>query len=214
MKSRVLVLGFFGEGVRDYGFLLPVVQRTLQKQLPLYDILPIKLDYVDSTGLGDAEKLRRVAEETTGFGIVVYHLDADAPNTKKATQRFDRSYRQLLKDDGKVNTDIVPVIPVRMTDAWLLVDFEAFRQTVGTRLDPEALGFKRRPREVEAIRNPKKVFEDAVKKARPGRRRAIPIEDVYLPLAERISLELLEKVPAYKEFKEQLTSMLKTLHYV
>jgi hypothetical protein len=205
-----LAVGFYGEGPREYGFLLPIVERSLQELLPHVDILMIPLDYVDVLGLDQVDKIVRVAEETYGYGLVVFHLDADAPDTEKAyLERFEPGYDEIHHSaaNSNLNTDLVPVIPVRMTDAWMLVDFEAFREVVGTKLNAGELGFKERPHQVESIQSPKAVFADAVRRARPRRRRAIRLDSVYRPLALRISLDKLRQVPAYQVFLDRLRNV-------
>jgi hypothetical protein len=167
----------------------------------------IPLDYIDVSVSSQVDKMARVAEETYGYGLVVFHLDADAPNTEKAyLERFEPGYDEIHRSaaNSNLNTDLVPVIPVRMTDAWMLVDFEAFREVVGTRRSADELNFTRRPHQVESIQNPKAVFVDAVRKARPGRRGVIRLDSVYRPLALRINLDKLRQVPAYQEFLDRL----------
>ena len=207
-----LLFGFYGEGTRDYGFTKPVVERTLEQLLPHIDIL--SQDIMVNDPLDQDEIVLEVARRGDGYSLVIFHLDADARTTEQALRdRFAPGYRLVELSVEDVNQDIVPVIPVRMTEAWMLVDFEAFRQTVGTQKTGDELGFPRRPRQVEAIPEPKVVFENAIKNSRPGRRRNIPPDDVYIPLAARVRLDLLEQVPAYQEFKQHLLTTLHALHY-
>lgn len=210
-----LVVGFYGEGRAEYGFLAPIVERTLQEMVPHIDILVYELTYetIDGSGAGQLEKILRVAEETSGYGLVVFHLDADAPSTENAyRERFEPGYRAVLESEHAANTDIVPIIPVRMTEAWMLVDFQAFRGTVGTRLSAEELGFEQRAEQVERIQNPKAVFEHAVRRSRPRRR--IPLHEIYEPLARRTNLERLLGVPAYQEFVNRLSEKLRELPFI
>lgn len=217
MSPTSLVFGFYGEGAAEYGFLFAIVERTLEELLPDADLHGIPFDNIDTSGLSQVERMARVGKEARGYTFVVFHLDADGPNTETAySERFEPGYTQILqdKDSNRVNPDFVPVIPVRNTDAWMLVDFDAFRQAVGTHQGAEELGFKQKPHQVESIPDPKTVFEDAVKNARPGRRKTVALDSVYFPLAQRISLDLLAKVPAYQEFLGRLTDTLKELHYM
>lgn len=209
-----LVVSFYGEGSSDYAFLTPIIQRTLQDILPHVDVLLIELDhhYLKVTGLNQIDKMKRVAEH--GGGIIVFHLDADAPTTHRAyEERFQPGYQRILQHPGGLNISILPVIPVRNTNAWMLVDFGAFQRVVGTHLRPEELGFVSQPHQVESIQDPKTVFRTAVREARP-RRKPIPFDDVFRPLAQQVDLDLLKKVPAFQEFLERLNEMLTHFPYL
>lgn len=214
---KQLLFGFYGEGIRDYGFLMPLMKRVLERLLPHVDILdPVDLP-ISESDLSQIEKMHKVAQAADGFNLVLFGLDADAPNTDKAyKERFEPGYTALLEIDEGVNYDIVPIIPVRMTDAWIIIDFAAFRAVVGTKLDAQTLGFPNKPHEVESIQSPKTVFENAIETARPGRKNRPKINpaDVYRPIAQRLDLNLLEKVPAYQEFEERLIAKLTELHFL
>lgn len=209
---RNLVFGFAGEGVRDYGFLIPLIERVILQLVPQVEILAFDVKSSEPAS-GQPEKMRRIFQEAEGYEFLVFHLDADAPTTQRAyEERFEPGYTAYLNAGGRLS--VVPVIPVRMTDAWFLVDFDAFQATVGGRITAEEVGFPSQPKLVEAIADPKGTFENALKLARPNKRRAIRPDEVYRPLAERIQLDLLARVPAYQEFHTRLIRILTELHFL
>lgn len=213
MSIRTLQYGFYGEGVRDYGFLSPIVQRTLEKLLPYNDVQGINLDYIKHEGT-EKDRIIRIAEHTKGLEFVIYHLDADGPNEDAAFKdRFEPGYKAIAGNPDRYNLNIVPIIPVRMTDAWIIADFELFRAVVGTDLSRKDLGFKSKPREVESILNPKQVFEGAVSAVKKRRRKKIPLNQIYEDIALQMDLGLLQKVPAYQKFLSRLNDKLEDLHY-
>jgi hypothetical protein len=177
------------------------------------DVFSIPID--DVMADTQPERILKVGNRALGYSFVVFHLDADAPTTRQAyEQRFLPGFEQLLhQDDDMVNKHIVPVIPVRMSEAWMLVDFDAFQYVVGTRKSADDLDFPPRPHQVEAIGNPKGVFEAALRNARPGRRRNVAPDDIYKPLADQLRLERLRSVPAYQEFQHNLEETLIELHF-
>jgi hypothetical protein len=217
MKS--LVVGFYGEGNCEYEFLLPLIERILQRLLPSVDILSLP---VTTEAVSQSEKLQRVACQASGYHLVVFHLDADNRDAQKAFEdRFAPGYEALQQlevcaDGQPPNIHIVPMIPIRMTEAWLLADFEAFRSVIGTALSAEDLGFAAHPHQVETIRDPKVVFNKAVQDAsrRRGRRKRIAPSDVYKPLVARLNLELLAKIPAFNLFTGRLHTELKKSGYL
>ncbi len=199
-----LYFGFCGEGVRDYGFLRPIVTKTLQKFLPHVDIFPHDLEPPNGT---QKEKLGWILSQ--GYQLTIIHLDADGRDYEKALEeRFNMVYAL----DEKEAERIVPVVPVKNTDAWMLVDFDAFKKVIGTNATKSDLGFPERPHQVETLPDPKLTFENAVRDARSGRRRKLSPEKVYIPLASKIEIALLEQVPAYQVFQRRLENSLQKLH--
>jgi hypothetical protein len=210
---KQVIFGFYGEGVRDYGFMQAIVRRTIEAQIPTHTILAQPLERL--AGKQD-ERIVAIARQAHGLNFVVLHLDADAPNFQQAyEQRFLPGYQKVQRDTAEdINHEIVPVIPVRVTEAWMLVDFEAFKVITRTQHKSHELGFPAKHAQVEKL-PAKSVFEQAVRDCQSGKkRRPLPLDRIYLPLAEHIKLELLRKVPAYQEFERRLLETLRTLRLV
>jgi hypothetical protein len=204
----VLAVAFYGEGNTDYVFLKRIIQRTLEKMLPHIEILP--LTDIHANGETQQDKMLAAAREAHGYGLLVFHLDADAPDTKRArAERFDPAYAYTVQHRDEVIREIVPVIPVRITEAWMLVDFDAFREITRTKASQQDAKFPGKPHEVESVQNPKSVIQQAVNQAATSRRKRILLKDIYAPLAEQIDLAELEKVPAYRSFRDELLHVLK-----
>lgn len=210
--SKVIVWGFYGEGRRDYGFLMPLVERILTVLLPDDDLLPIALDHLDFDGLSQIEKLKKAAQAAHGYHFLICHIDADGRDGDRARkERFEPGLNEIVQRPDTMNTDLVPLIPIKMTDAWMLIDFEAFAGVVGTHKSPSELGFPDNPAGVERIDDPKALFESAVRSSRP-RRRFLPYHEVYKPLALRIRLERLEPITAYQQFRQHMEATLKKVN--
>jgi len=85
VNPEPLVFGFYGEGVRDYGFLLSLVRRCVGSFVPDQDVQALSFKDVPVGRQSQIEKMRRVAE--AGYQscrFIIFHLDADAPDTKRA----------------------------------------------------------------------------------------------------------------------------------
>jgi hypothetical protein len=112
----LLLVGFYGEGIRDYGFLMPLIDRILSGLLRGavdVDSYAIKLP----PGLNDLEKMKQVMHEARHLHLVVYHLDADGPDEHDSYQRFASAYHQMHEEGFAHNaTSVVPVIPIYMTE--------------------------------------------------------------------------------------------------
>lgn len=207
----MLVFGFCGEGIADYKFTLEVARRTVQDLLPAEDVLPIPIEHIEGT---QEERIIYFAERTNGYHMAFVHLDADGRTRDRAyAERFYPGYQQVQARNAGVNKALVPIIPIKMTEAWMLADFEAFRDITGTRKTADQLSFPSRPHQAETL-DAKQIFESAVRNARPGRRRQLTPKDIYFPLAEVVNLALLRHVPAFKAFESDLKDTLVQLNYV
>lgn len=99
--------------------------------------------------------------------IAVVHRDAD--NVGSAVRRAEISE---AVDSLKYNALVVPVVPIRMTEAWLLLDEAAIRMVAG---NPRGRTHLDLPKchEVESHADPKKLLSECLLKAADvtGRRR-------------------------------------------
>jgi len=110
---------------------------------------------------------------------------------------------------------MIPIIPVQMTEAWMLADHAALCEVIGTHLTAEQMSLAAHPHQVESDPDPKRTLSTAIQKAmaqRPRRRRRIDVRSVYEPLARQIDLMKLGNVPAYGQFVFDLTQALIALH--
>jgi hypothetical protein len=205
-----IMFGFYGEGNTDYAFIKQLVERVIIDLVPDADVLPV-LEY-KSSAQKQIEKIADVAQQAQGLFFLVIHLDADGRNLSRALEeRFDPA-RAAIEGNLQFIQHLVPVVPIKMSEAWMLVDFEAFRKVTHTKLSANALDFPEQPHMVESI-NSKSVFEAAVRNCVKRRTKLEPTL-LHGPLAETINLELLRKVPAYQEFERRLLETLTTLRLV
>ncbi|WP_080042371.1 DUF4276 family protein [[Actinomadura] parvosata] len=99
--------------------------------------------------------------------VVVVHRDADNAGMEARQQEV----REAVKRVGYTNA-CVPVIPIRMTEAWLLLDEQAIRHVAGNPRGRAGLGLPK-VHEVEALSDPKSYLRQCILKAAEvtGRRR-------------------------------------------
>jgi hypothetical protein len=88
-----------------------------------------------SPGRGVADRLSAVLEFDDGFDLVIVHRDAEN----------DSRQRRLIEiEDGvsavREGLSALPIVPIKMTEAWLLVDEEAIRRVAGRPSGTEPLG--------------------------------------------------------------------------
>jgi hypothetical protein len=219
---KQLLLALYAEGHTDERFLPVIVQRTAdhilrQRALTIVDVLePLSLE-ADTAASSREERILSVAKQAAGFHALIVHADADAPTADDALRdRFEPGRQMVEESENDVCRDLLPIIPIRMTEAWMMVDVEAFREVVGTDLRVEELGFPARPHQVEAVQDPKQKLGIALNRifARRRWRKKARLGQYYEPLARHIRLDRLENVPAFQQFTNDLTNVLENLHFV
>lgn len=111
------------------------------------------------------EKLKALRDEGTPFDMVVVHRDADSHDPGA---RIDEVRRALTE----LGIHGCPLVPVHMTEAWLLVDELAIRSAVGRPSGSESLELPKL-HEIERRSDPKAILKSAILTASgtAGRRR-------------------------------------------
>lgn len=224
---KQLVIAFYGEGASDEKFLPPLIQRTVEHLILRHkgyaEVLPpavLNGQKIRSQHRDQVQRLVRAAQEAHGFHLLIIHTDADSSTTDKAyLERIKPGIevvQQLARSQTPVCSAVLPVIPVRMVEAWMLADIDAFQQVVGTNLTSTDLKLPQYPQQVELIQAPKAILQQAVvlALARRAGRRLIPLDTIYEPLARQISLERLSQIPAFAEFQQGIVDALQRLHLI
>ncbi|GHC72811.1 hypothetical protein GCM10007079_06260 [Nocardiopsis terrae] len=114
------------------------------------------LDRLNAQGHTIGDKLSRVLALGGFYELVAVHRDADNAGRQPRVLEIEEAVRTHMP--GVVH---VPVVPVRMTEAWLLVDEPAIRRVAGNPNGRCALGLPQASR-VETIADPKKLLKQAL----------------------------------------------------
>lgn len=198
-----------GDGPTDAA-LLPIISwairsdrrvREIEAQFAHPSTLPPTRD-------GLAARLRAATKNYSG-NIFFVHRDAERESISKRRKEIQDAIATL-----KVNMIAVPVVPVRMTEAWLLIDEFAIRSAAGNpngncQLNLPKIG------KVETESQPKQVLYSALKAAceLKGRRltKFDPCAKAWL-VSERISdFKPLRQFQAFVEFEKDLGAALDKL---
>jgi hypothetical protein len=225
MAVANLRLGFYGEGNTDDRFLPSIVERTVRNILGVrgrYEvdvsepfIVPRKP--VDNRSAGD-ERILQAARDTIGYDALIIHLDADAPDAKRTrTHRFEPAVRRVTETQENVCRRLVPIIPVRMSEAWMIADWETLVDLLNPTLKLEELrmtkdiALPRKPHESESNVDPKETLTQIIAFSQSHRRRAsreVNMQNIQTQLGRSVRLDVLEKVPAYRQFAYDMTQAL------
>src|SRR5579859_6952210 len=220
---RSLVLGFYGEGPTDERVLPPIIRRTAYALVARSTGGPsISVEdpaIVRPPQRGDqVTRILAAARLAVGYHALIVHADADAPDPAAAlAQRLQPGFAAVAASPDARCRDLVPIIPVRTVEAWMLADPEALRRVLNSALDAAALGVPAHAAQFEQLSDPKAVLAAAMQRAYPTRsRRPLRINpaQVQAELGEEIALDRLADVPAYRRFVADLTRTLQQLHMV
>jgi hypothetical protein len=135
---------------------------TVRLSQPDFSVMPEKVRKDIASRLLVGTRLMRPQPE-----LIVVHRDADNAGTDKRRQ-------EIADGAGRcgIESRVLPVIPIRMTEAWLLLDESAIREVAGNPRGKNDLCLPK-PHEVESRSNPKKILADILLLAADasGRRR-------------------------------------------
>jgi hypothetical protein len=160
---------FLGEGSSDVPLAELVEQLFYDRDVPLRLSKPDFARLPDRVGCTLERKVEKGLELLGGpVEVIVIHREADNAGPEHRL----REMREAL-DRTFCGAELVPVIPVRMTEAWLLLDEKAIRTVAGNPKGRHPLGLPA-PSEVERKSDPKEILRKALLDASgtTGRRRA------------------------------------------
>lgn len=191
---RPLKSALIAEGASDVAFLLPLLQVQLERigWDAEFEARPIRRTAV--TTVMPAERVAAEAAELLEVSDLLFvHHD------HRESAKIDR-LRESLKAEGRV----VGVVPVRETEAWVLAT--ACGSAPGIDLF-DAAALEKGHKWVEKLADPKAELKRRY-------RGPASVEDLFTLIAERVDLDRLAEVPAYKSFLQYLTAALKELNFL
>ncbi len=137
--SRQLTFSVVADGGTDR-LLVPIIQWAIHRLDPEVEIL--EPEFVKRTG-SVTEFLSLYVSDVM---LIFVHRDSESAGIEERLREFDSASR----------SDIVPVIPVRMSEAWLLIDGQAIARAVGASSSVVSVP---RLSEIEKISNPKEQLD-------------------------------------------------------
>lgn len=158
--SHVRRLLFLGEGSSDRGIMTHVerIARECGVQAVPTHPDPEQLELIvrqEKIGNGRtiAGRLRALKKLGAEFDLLVIHRDVDRATREDRLAEIEDAVNEVMP-----GVPWVPVLPCRMTEAWLVLDEQLIREIAGNpngrvRLDIPA------PSRVERIADPKKLLE-------------------------------------------------------
>ncbi len=130
----------------------------------LYPKMTVSLQFADFTAWRDPPKTLKekifLAHENYPCDVLFVHRDAEK-NSQKAIQERKQ---EVADASTEKKGNIIVVVPIRMTEAWLLIDPEAIKKAAGNRYYKGKIVLPRL-RDIENENDPKKYLLDLLKEA-------------------------------------------------
>jgi hypothetical protein len=147
----------------------------------------------------------RWALELYPCDLLLVHRDAEGQAIHQRCQEIQEAVQRL---SGQA-PPVVCVVPVRMSEAWLLLEAEAIRLAAGNPGGNTALGLPD-PARVEHLPDPKETLHEALRRASglaQRRRRGLHIATLALRVANHMTdFERLRQLPAFRATEQSLTT--------
>lgn len=219
--TRQIFVGLVTEGTTDERFLESIVRKTFEDiafecqgdfEIELTIVKVLKYRFVN-----DVMTAAKIGVQNYGIMVLCVHADADNDSDERAfNDRINPAIRAVLNShDHDLCKLIVALVPVQMTESWMLADISLLKAEIGTNLSDFDLGLHRNP---ESIADPKHAITEAIRLCRANmrrrRRQDLTISDLYLPLGQKINLRRLEGLPSYTKFRTAVRQAFVDLNYL
>jgi len=190
------------------------------------------------------ERILQAARAANGYHALLVHADADYPTRVRAfNERFQPGWRLVQQPPTHDRcTRLMPIIPIHMVEAWMLADADALREIIGTTVNAQRLGLPPTIRQIERCADPnslsgkslerlmqplsaclgtfrigcKALLQQVIQNASAAqtRRRHAKVSEIPGPLAQKVRLDQLVALNAYRQFRRDLLIILAQEHLV
>jgi hypothetical protein len=220
--SNFILAGLFTEGTTDVRFLSSVVERTLEDiAFDCTGDIETKLEIINisKAGLSFNEQVleaSRVALDKFGVLILFVHTDSDSVSDDLIFQsKIFPSQKILSEQDNNYCKNMVAIVPVQMTESWMIADKKILKEEIGVEKTDTELGIHLNP---ESITNPKELIEEIIRISKEDlskrrRNKGLVISDLYQIIGQKLELSELEKLSSYLKFKNSLKDKLRELNF-
>lgn len=219
--SNILTIGYTTEGTTDVRFLESIIERTFVEAAMdckgVIDVFTPEWIKTQAQTFNDSVLEAAEAAETQGLMVLCVHTDADdALDERARDERIDPSFKKVHDtQEQSICKNLIAMVPVQMTEAWLLADEEALLRAMMSTASLSTLGIENSP---ESYSDPKTKIKEAIRNAhknRPKRhRQQLTIADLYGPVGQQCDLNKLRLLPSFRKFEEEVRTALQKLNYL
>ena len=196
-----------GDGSSDQA-LIPILTWLLRQY---WEGTPIQPAFADLRWLPNPPgKLSQRIDKSVELypcDLLFVHRDAEG---KSMEDRFDEIGKSLARSERGKTLPVVCVVPVRMQEAWLLIDESALKTAVGNPSSRETLPMPD-VRRLEGLKDPKSTLHELLRRASglQGRRRLKHFNRDLGKCVQRVALQIgdfrpLRTLAAFRELENQV----------
>lgn len=204
---------FMADGSSDLPLATHIEALCRRAELPI-EVVPLdprRIPTAAGAGRTVEGRLSAALAQDSQFDCIVVHRDAEAQPVER---RFDEvaSGVHTAGFDGPG----MAVVPIRMTEAWLLLDEAAIRRVAGRPSGTNDLGLPP-PRRVEDIADPKAVLRDALVEASGASGRRLKTLKARFGMHRRQLLEALDidgpvtNLSAWRRLQDDIAALARDL---
>lgn len=221
--SNFILAGLFTEGATDVKFLSSVVERTLEDvAFDCTGDIETSLEIINfnKTGLSFINQVLKASKtgfEKFGILLLFVHTDSDDFSDELIfnSKIIPSNDALLLQDENFYCKIMIAIVPIQMTESWMIADKELLKSEIGIEKTDAELGIHLNP---ESINNPKNVIENIIRVSKEDqtkrkRNKGLDISELYQIIGQKIELSELEKLSSYLKFKTSLIHKLKELNF-
>jgi len=193
--------------------LLPLLRRLLEENLPTVALESnwAELRRLPTPPEGLDQRIRK-SLALYPCDLLFVHRDAERQSPERRRKEILSALQQIPSEEGP--PPVACVIPVRMQEAWLLVDEQAIRKAAGNPNGRDDLSLPR-ILDLEAKPNPKKLLHEALRTAsglRGVRRKRFPVHARAHRVSEHLrDLSVLRELPAFLRLEDELKARIPDL---
>jgi hypothetical protein len=202
---------FLGEGTSDEGIAVHVERIADECGVPVVVTAP-DLSRLRRQGWSVAAKLEAVRDMKGEYDLLLVHRDADRTSREDRVAEIRSAVEKVMPNRGWV-----PVIPIRMTEAWLLLDEQLLREVAGNPNGRVPLQIPA-AREAERLADPKGLLKELLVTASELTGRKRQIFQNSFPHHRRLVLERIcpnggvRKLKSWQDFDRDLRQALAAFH--
>jgi hypothetical protein len=210
MGTRYLDCVLVSEGPTDRTFLPELLRRAILDMTvacsgPVVEVAIVPLGVRHS----QVREVLGALAGATPFDLILYHHDGYPAKT--ATAKIEE-LRTALAAAPRAEP-LVPVVPVREVEAWLLADPDAVARVAGVRPATVTRSLPPEPHQVEDLPEPKANLEAALKPVTRGGFLKTTTAERFGRVAENIDLARLGRVPSFQRWWNDMDAALEKLGY-
>lgn len=160
-------------------------------------------DIPDPPKPGNISERIKIAKKFWPFDILLYHRDAE----KRDKDIIGIRKKEILESQGMESINVVCIVPIVMTEAWLLIDETAIKKAAGNRNYNGSIELPSLKR-LENETNPKELLHELLKEAsgiKNRRREKFNIHRAVHLVSENIQdFSSLRQLEAFKIFEKDI----------